>query len=258
LQYATSHNLGDNFAKAFDIKFLDEVNEYQYAWQTSWGLSTRSIGALIMSHSDDKGLVLPPKMAQTKIVILPIVKAENREVVVGACNKLRESLIENENFNGFKNVLVDETDKRLGEKHYHWERLGTPVRIEIGERDIADGVVIAVRRDTGEKIKIENANLFDSLVDILKKIQNDLFDNAKNRTDSSIVSVSNWDDFTKAINEGKAVLAHYDNTAQTEKIIKDETGATVRCVPFDVEQVDGVCVKTGRPSNQKVLFAKAY
>lgn len=258
LQYATSHNLGDNFAKAFDIKFLDEVNEYQYAWQTSWGLSTRSIGALIMSHSDDKGLVLPPKMAQTKIVILPIVKAENREVVVEACNKIRDSLVENENFSGFKNVLVDETDKRLGEKHYHWERLGTPVRIEVGERDIAEGIVVAVRRDTGEKIKIENANLASSLVDLLNKIQSDLFNTAKNRTDENIVNADNWDDFVKAISEGKAVLAHYDTTAQTEKLIKDKTGATVRCIPFGTEQVDGVCIKTGRPSNQKVLFAKAY
>jgi prolyl-tRNA synthetase len=258
LQYATSHNLGDNFAKAFDIKFLDEANEYQYAWQTSWGLSTRSIGALIMSHSDDKGLVLPPKMAQTKVVILPIVKAENKELVVSACNKLRDTLIENENFNGFKNILVDETDKRLGEKHYYWERLGTPIRIEVGERDIEGGVVVAVRRDTGEKIKIENSNIVASLNALLNQIQNDLFTNAKSRTNSQTVTADSWADFVTAIENNKAVLAYYDGTNETEKSIKDETGATVRCIPFDIEQAGGVCVKTGRPSNQKVLFAKAY
>lgn len=258
LQYATSHNLGDNFAKAFEIQFLDEQNNYQYAWQTSWGLSTRSIGGLIMTHSDDKGLIVPPKMAQTKIVILPIYNTSNKDMVLEAVKNLRQMLNQDTELNGFENVLIDESEKRPGEKHYHWERRGVPLRIEVGERDINEKSVVIARRDTGEKVKISVENISKEIQDLLNKVQENLFNKAKNRLDAQIISVDNWDAFVRAIDESKAVMAHYDGTKETEKIIKDETGATVRCIPFDEAPSSGVCIKTGKSSNQRVLFAKAY
>lgn len=258
LQYATSHNLGDNFARAFDIKFLDENNSYQYAWQTSWGLSTRSIGGLIMTHSDDKGLVVPPKMAQNKIVILPIFKNENKATILAFANDVREKLIADNELGDFENVLIDTTDKRPGEKHYYWERRGVPIRIEIGERDIAEAAVVAARRDTSEKSKISIDSLVIDIKNLLVEIQNNLFNKAKNRVGGQIVSVDTWQDFVKNIDEGKAVMAYYDGSVETERAIKDETGATVRCIPFSEPESSGKCVKTGNDSNRRVLFAKAY
>lgn len=258
LQYATSHNLGDNFAKAFEIQFLDENNNYVYAWQTSWGLSTRSIGGLIMTHSDDKGLVIPPKMAQTKVVILPIFNTNNKDSVLSIANDIREKLVLNQEFSAFDCVLVDDSDKRPGEKHYEWERRGVPIRIEIGERDIAEASLVLVRRDTGEKVKVLIDDCVLEVSKLLNTIQDDLFNNAKKRVESQIVKVESWDDFIKNIEQGLCVLAYYDGSAETEKIIKDETGATVRCIPFDQKEEDGVCVKTGKSSNKRVLFAKAY
>jgi prolyl-tRNA synthetase len=258
LQYATSHNLGDNFAKAFDIQFLDENNNYVYAWQTSWGLSTRSIGGLIMTHSDDKGLVLPPKMAQTKIVILPIFKNENKDSVLSVANDIREKLISNENFSSFDCVLLDDSDKRPGEKHYEWERRGVPVRIEIGERDIAEASLILVRRDTGEKTKVLIDDCVKESSKLLQNIQDDLFTKAKKRVGAQIVKTDSWSEFVTNIENGLCVLAHYDGTTETEKLIKDETGATVRCIPFDEADENGECIKTGAPSKKRVLFAKAY
>lgn len=258
LQYATSHNLGDNFAKAFEIQFLNEQNQYEYAWQTSWGLSTRSIGGLIMTHSDDKGLVLPPKMAQNKVVILPIVNSKNRDSVLAVCRDIKDKLIQDPELAYFGSVVIDDTEKRPGEKHYHWERQGVPIRIEIGERDIAESSLVFVRRDTGEKIKVLIDECLIEVKKLLENIQIDLFKKAKAFTESRIVKVNNWEDFVNKIENNFAVLAHYDGSEETEKIIKDETGATVRCIPFSVEKEDGVCVKTGKISKTRVLFAKAY
>lgn len=258
LQYATSHNLGDNFAKAFEIQFLNEQNQYEYAWQTSWGLSTRSIGGLIMTHSDDKGLVLPPKMARNKVIILPIFNSENKESVLAFCNDIKNKLIEDSEFSSFGAVVVDESDKRPGEKHYYWERRGVPIRIEIGERDIAEASLVLVRRDTGEKIKVLIDECLTEVKKLLETIQTDLFKKAKDRVSQQIVRADTWAEFIEKIDNGFSVLAHYDGSVETEKLIKDETGATVRCIPFSENDESGVCIKTGKTSNKRVLFAKAY
>lgn len=255
LQIATSHNLGDNFAKAFDIKYLNDSNEQVYAWQTSWGLSTRSIGGLIMVHSDDKGLVVPPKMAETHIVIVPIIpNADQKDFINTKALKLGEIFKDNDNIN----VHVDVRDIRHGEKYFEWEKRGIPIRIEIGPKDIEKGSVVIVRRDTGEKEVVLKENILSRAKELLIDIQNNLYDSALKMRDDNIVSVSNWEDFTKELECRKFILAHWDGTVETEKIIKEETGATIRCIPLNQEIETGKCIKTGKESKQKVIFAKAH
>ncbi|MDB4983918.1 MAG: prolyl-tRNA synthetase [Patescibacteria group bacterium] len=253
LQISTSHNLGDNFAKAFDIKFLNEENNEVYGWQTSWGLSTRSIGGLIMTHSDDKGLVLPPKMASIQVVIVPIIpNPDSRAAIESAAMKVAESLGEN------ISVHVDVRDMRHGEKYFDWEKKGIPVRIEIGPKDIEKNSVVIVRRDTGDKEFAPMENLVEKISDTLEKIQSNLYDRALAMQNENTVTVTNWDEFTAAIEDRKFVMAHWDGTDETEKSIKDEIGATIRCIPFDSVEEEGSCVKTGKPSTRRVLFAKAH
>ena len=254
LQFATSHNLGDNFAKAFDIMYLGEDNEHHHAWQTSWGISTRSIGGLIMTHSDDKGLVLPPKIAPIHVVIIPIYKTdEERDSVSAAAQSLREK------FGSDLEVKFDDRDHmRPGEKFFEWERKGVPVRIEIGPRDVADNNAVLVRRDTGEKSVIGQTDVVEVVTGLLQDIQQNLLQRAQSLRDENTVSVDSWGDFTAAIEDSKFVLAHWDGTEATEKMIKNETGATIRCIPFDGKVESGVCVKTGEKSQQRVVFAKAY
>jgi prolyl-tRNA synthetase len=256
LQYATSHNLGDNFAKAFDIQFLDDQNTPQYGWQTSWGLSTRSIGGLIMTHSDDKGLVLPPRMTATPIVLLPISNADNREEVLEKAKALAELIAAKSAYN----VHIDARDHlRPGEKFFEWEKKGVPLRIEYGPKDIAASQCVVVRRDTGEKqVLAIDDNLAGTIETLLETIQSDLLKTAQNRLVENTVEADSWDDFVSAIENGKFVLAHWDGTTETEKKIKEESGATIRCIPFDQKLEDGVCIKTGNPSTGRVLFAKAY
>ena len=257
LQYATSHNLGDHFAKAFGIQYLDESNVLQYGWQTSWGLSTRSIGGLIMVHSDDKGLVLPPKMASTKIVIVPIVKTETKDSVMAVVNNLKNELDKSGNF-GLRAVEIDERDMRPGDKYFWHEKRGVPFRIEIGQKDIENNSCVIVRRDTGEKTSVLLNEVSDKLLEFSERMQMDMFSKAKKMRDENITKADNWDDFVKSIEDSKFVLAYYDGTKETEKIIKDETGATVRCIPLDENPSSGVCIKTGNPSSQRVIFARAY
>ncbi len=257
LQFCTSHNLGDHFAKAFDIQYLDESNTLQYGWQTSWGLSTRSIGGLIMAHSDDRGLILPPKMAKLKIVIVPIVNTENKDSVMVVVNDLKEKLITDTTI-GIHGVNVDDRDLRPGDKYFWHEKRGVPIRIEIGPKDIANNQCVLVRRDTGEKINTELTNIVETINSLLNTIQSDLLKKAENDLKEKTKEVSNWDDFVKEIENNNFVMAHYDGTPETEKIIKEATGATVRCIPFAELPTDGICIKTGNPSKQRVLFARAY
>lgn len=254
LQIATSHNLGDNFARAFDIKYLSAEGSQEYGWQTSWGLSTRSIGGLIMTHSDDKGFVIPPMMASTHLVVVPIIpKPEQKESIEEKAQSIAE-LIRAKGYD----VHVDTRDMRHGEKYFEWEKKGIPVRIEIGPKDIENNSVVAVRRDTGEKESVAIDQLTDKVTSLLNSIQANLLDKAKSMQAENTVSVDTWDEFISALENRKFILAHWDGTAETEKIIKDETGATIRCLPLDSIDEVGKCIKTGNASARRVIFAKAH
>ncbi len=254
LQFATSHNLGQNFAKVFDVKFLDQNNTEQFGWQTSWGLSTRTIGGLIMAHSDDKGLVMPPKIASIQAVITTITPNEEAKSVVPA--KARE-LADVLKTAGIK-VNVDDRDIRPGEKYFEWEKKGVPVRIELGPKDIANDVAMLVRRDTGEKTSVPLSDLASQVSTLLEEIQKGLFDKALQYQKEKTVSVDGWEEFAEAIEGGKFVLAHWSGDKDVESQIKEETGATIRCIPFDQEAENGTCVKSGKPSERRVIFAKSY
>jgi prolyl-tRNA synthetase len=251
LQFATSHNLGTNFAKAFDVSFLGRDGEQHLGNQTSWGLSTRTIGGLIMAHSDDKGLVLPPRMAPLQVIITivgqedAVVKEKAEELMKG----LRSADVRAD---------IDARDLRPGEKFYEWEKKGVPVRVEVGPKDVANGVAVVVRRDTGVKESISFSDLEATVVSLLETVQNDLYAKAlETRTTKTRVADS-WDDFVSGIEEGNFVLAHWCGDADVEKQIKEETGATIRCIPFDQVAETGVCIKSGKPSAGRVVFAKAY
>ncbi len=267
LQAGTSHNLGQNFGKAFDVMFQNESGEREYVWQTSWGVSTRLIGAVIMSHSDDEGLVLPPKLAPIHVVIVPIWRKEpERDAVLEAGRRIAAELRED----GLTVELDDREGMKPGAKYYDWERKGVPVRIELGPRDIASNTVMIKRRiaeigENGRPIKetLPMADLGIAIGQILDEIQNELLARAEARLAENTVPVDTWDDFT-AIFEGgdsKFVYAHWDGTEATELAIKAETKATIRCIPTDGDgpaPEAGKCIKTGAPSTQRVLFAKNY
>ncbi len=254
LQFGTSHMLGQNFAKAFGVKFTDEQNKEQFAWQTSWGVSTRMIGGLIMTHSDDAGLVLPPNIAPIEVVLLPLwFKDEQKESVMSAVATLRAGLEKK----GVR-VEVETRDMRPGEKMFFWEKRGVPVRIEVGPRDLEAGQCVIARRDTSEKMTVPLKDAVSATRKLLKAIQKNLFKRALTLRKTRTVSAKNWTAFTRAIEEGKFVLAHWDGSPETEKAIKEETGATIRCIPFNEPKSEGKCIKTGAPSTQRVIFAKAY
>lgn len=253
LQFATSHNLGENFAKVFDIQYLDENEDKKFVGQTSWGISTRSIGGLIMTHSDDKGLVLPPKMAATHAVIVPIYKTEDeRQAVLQAAQTIqgraRDHVIE----------IDDRENMTPGNKYYYWEARGIPIRIEIGPRDIKENSVVFVRRDNGLKEPVSINEVETKLALTLENMQGAMFEKAQQRMNENTVTVESWDQFTQAIEDGKFVLAHWSGDAEDEAKIKEETKATIRCMPFAHPQEEGVCVYSGKPSRQKALFARAY
>ncbi len=254
LQIATSHNLGDHFAKVFNVQFLDENNVSQYGHQTSWGLSTRSIGGLIMTHSDDKGLIIPPKMANTQVIIIPIVpNDEVKEKILGRAKDIAGLL--NNNSIG---AHLDERDSRPGEKHFAWEKRGIPIRIEFGPKDDANDSCVIVRRDTGEKIPTSLVGIEKTISTLLDEIQQNLYDSAFDRLIEKTKTTDDWNEFVSLVDSGAFVLAHWDGTKETEKEIKEATGATIRCLPFDGEIQEGICIKTGKISARRVLFAKAY
>jgi prolyl-tRNA synthetase len=253
LQAGTSHFLGQNFAKAFDVKFLNENNVEEYVWATSWGVSTRLVGGLIMTHSDDDGLVLPPKLAPVQVVIVPIPKpAVEIDEAAGVIMRALKD----------KGISVEyDTDpkKRPGFKFAEHEMRGVPVRIGIGKRDLAKGTVEVARRDTKEKIFRPMEGVADYIDQLLKDIQKNLFDRAVRFRADHTTAVDNFDDFKEVIkSKGGFVSAHWDGTDETEKKIKELTKATIRCIPQNGEEEEGTCVLTGKPSKRRVLFAKAY
>lgn len=255
LQSGTSHNLGQNFAKAFDLTFTDANEQIQHAWTTSWGLSTRMMGALIMVHSDDKGLVLPPKIAPEQVVIIPIWKTEeDKKRVMSSVDQIREGM------DSDIRVTVD-TREHLspGWKFNEWEKKGLPLRIEIGPRDVENNTVVLARRDTSEKLTIVFENLNTKIKDILAEIQSGLFQKAKSFLDERTIKVDSFDELKEVVEHKQGfALAHWDGTTETEEKIKAETKATIRCIPFDQVNEESVCVYSGKPSKRRVVFAKAY
>ncbi len=256
LQAGTSHFLGQNFAKAFDVKFVNKENKEEHVWATSWGVSTRLVGALIMAHSDDKGLVLPPKLAPYPIVIVPIHKTEEgKEKVLKLASDIK-TVMKNRGID----VKVDDADNvRPGFKFAEYELKGVPIRITIGERDLANDLVEVARRDTGEKASISTEGLSEHLSSLLDDIQANIYKKAADFRSKKITEVNDWDEFVKTLEEkGGFISAHWDGTAETETKIKEMTKATIRCIPLDNKQEDGPCILSGKPSKKRVLFAKAY
>ena len=256
LQAGTSHFLGQNFAKAFDVKFANAEGKQEYVWGTSWGVSTRLMGALVMTHSDDNGLVLPPNLAPIQVVIVPIFKTDEElekisEVVEGLVSRFKKLKI---------SVKFDNrTTQKPGFKFAEWELKGVPVRIAVGPKDLENGTFEVARRDTLSKELISKEVIVEYIYDLLETIQNDLFNKALNYRDTHITEVNNFDEF-KDILENKAgfVSAHWDGTPETEEKIKDLTKATIRCIPLDRVEEEGKCILTGTKSVGRVLFAKAY
>lgn len=256
LQAGTSHFLGQNFAKAFDVKFADKEGKLEYVWATSWGVSTRLIGGLIMTHSDDEGLVLPPQLAPIQVAIVPIYKNEEQlDAITDKVNALVTAL----KSKGISVKYDDDDNRRPGWKFAEYEAKGVPVRVAIGPRDLENNKAEVARRDTREKNIIDWEGIEDYIENLLGEIQTSLFDIALNRQKESTTTVDTYDEFKKVIKEkGGFVSAHWDGTAETENKIKEETKATIRCIPLDVKEEEGKCIYTGKPSKFRVLFAKAY
>ncbi|MFA6466432.1 MAG: proline--tRNA ligase [Patescibacteria group bacterium] len=251
LQSGTSHNLGQNFAKAFDIKFLDKENNFQYVWQTSWGMSTRIIGGLIMTHSDDKGLVLPPEIAPIKVVVIPILKEkEDNTEVLNFVKKLKLGVRESE--------IDTRNNISTGVKYNEWEKKGVPIRLEVGQREMDNNSVMLVCRHNSSKTLVKINDLAKTIKHELKDMQAELYQKALDFRIQHTKTVDTWEEFVKEIDNNNFVLAHWDGTAETENKIKEETKGTIRCLPFDQKIEKGFCVYSKKPSKQRVLFAKAY
>lgn len=251
LQSGTSHNFGDGFAKAFDIQYTDKDNKLQYVHQTSWGMTTRLIGAVIMVHGDDNGLVLPPAIAPTQLMIIPI--AQHKEGVLDKANEIKNSLAK------FARVELDDSDKSPGWKFSECEMKGVPVRLEIGPKDIEKNQVVLVRRDTREKIFISIDELDQKVLEVLEEVQKGLLEKARVHRDEHTYSAKTMDEFKKVIDETPGfVKAMWCGDVECEESIKDQTGATSRCIPFEQEEVGEVCVCCGKPAKKMVYWAKAY
>jgi prolyl-tRNA synthetase len=256
LQAGTSHFLGQNFAKAFDVKFSDKQNKLDYVWATSWGVSTRLIGALVMAHSDDEGLVLPPKLAPIQVVFIPIYKGEEQKNLID--EKVKELMIKFKAI-GIKVKYDDNDNNRPGWKFAEYEMKGVPVRIAIGARDLEKNVVEVARRDTKEKMTVSIDGLAEAIHVLLNDIQEIIYSKAKKFRDENISRADTWDEFEKLLDgPGGFISAHWDGTAETEDKIKELTKATIRCIPLNNIQEEGKCILTGNPSKERVLFARAY
>ncbi|MEY4110359.1 MAG: hypothetical protein RLZZ46_714 [Bacteroidota bacterium] len=256
LQAGTSHFLGQNFAKAFDVKFANKEGKLDYVWASSWGVSTRLMGALVMAHSDDNGLVLPPRLAPVQVVIVPIYKnLEELEMITSEVNTILLALRKI----GIRVKYDDRDTQRPGWKFADYEFKGVPLRLAIGPRDLANRQVECARRDTLIKFPLSLDKISDRIPEILEEIQTNLFQRALRFREEMIFEAGDWDSFKKRINEkGGFVLAHWDGTTETELKIKEETKATIRCIPFDRSDEEGLCVFSGKPSKGRVFFAKAY
>jgi prolyl-tRNA synthetase len=256
LQAGTSHFLGQNFAKAFDVKFSDKDNKLDYVWATSWGVSTRLIGALVMAHSDDEGLILPPRIAPLQVVIVPIYKGEEQKTKIDA--KV-QALVKELKALGVRVKYDDNDNARPGWKFAEYEMKGVPVRVAIGARDLENNTVELARRDTKEKQSVSMDALADRIVQLLADIQQNIYNKALAYRDSHITPVNTWDEFVSTLNEkGGFISAFWDGTAETEDAIKEKTKATIRCIPLDSKEEEGVCIFSGKPAKQRVLFAQAY
>ena len=255
LQSGTSHFLGQNFAKAFDVQFINKNNELEYVWATSWGVSTRLMGALIMTHSDDNGLVLPPKLAPIQVVIIPIYKnAEQLQAIDAKANEIADKL----RTLGISVKYDNADNKRPGFKFADYELKGVPVRLVMGGRDLENGTVEVMRRDTLEKETMSVENIEQVVKTLLDEIQANIFQKALKYRQEHTITVDSYDEFKEKIEEGGFILAHWDGTTETEERIKEETKATIRCIPFDGDTTPGVCMVTGKPSARRVLFARSY
>ncbi|MFN0276532.1 MAG: proline--tRNA ligase [Chitinophagales bacterium] len=255
LQMGTSHFLGQNFAKAFDVKYLSKEGKQEYPWATSWGVSTRMMGALVMAHSDDDGLIIPPKLAPLQVVIVPIYKNEEQlKAISEKANAIMQAL------KAFDiTVKFDDSDTaKPGWKFAEYELKGVPVRIAMGMRDIENNTVEIARRDTKEKSTIPNENLANYIKSLLEEIQQNIYKKALKLRDENMHIVNNWEEFKTQIEKGGFLLAHWDGSSETEEIIKEETKATIRCIPLEGEVEPGTCVFSGKLSERRVLFARAY
>lgn len=255
LQAGTSHFLGQNFAKAFDVKFINKENKLEYVWATSWGVSTRLMGALIMTHSDDNGLVLPPHLAPIQVVIIPIYK--NAEQLAAVSARV-EPIVAELRAKGISVKYDDADNKRPGFKFADYELKGVPVRLAIGARDLENNTVEVMRRDTLEKSSASLDGIVEYVANLLEDIQNNIYTKALNYRNSRMIEVDTYEEFKEKIEEGGFILAHWDGTTETEERIKEETKATIRCIPLDGDKTPGKCMVTGKPSAQRVIFARNY
>ncbi len=255
LQSGTSHFLGQNFAKAFDVKFIDKENKLQDVWATSWGVSTRLMGALIMTHSDDNGLVLPPHLAPIQVVIVPVYKTNDQ---LDEINKVVEPIVANLRGMGISVKYDNADNKRPGFKFADYELKGVPVRLVLGARDIEAGTVEVMRRDTLEKSSEQLAGIENRVKELLEEIQQNIYTKALNQRERMTYKVDTWDEFKEQIEKGGFILAHWDGTGETEDKIKEETKATIRCIPLDAPEEEGKCIYSGKPSKRRVIFARNY
>lgn len=255
LQSGTSHFLGQNFAKAFDVKFINKENKLDYVWATSWGVSTRLMGALIMTHSDDNGLVLPPHLAPIQVVIVPIYRKQEQLAMV---SEKVAGIVEGLKAKGISVKYDDADNKRPGFKFADYELKGVPVRLVIGPKDLEENTAEVMRRDTLEKETVSLDGIVDYVANLLEDIQNNIYTKARNFRDSHIFEANSYDEFKELIEKGGFVLAHWNGTTETEERVKEETKATIRCIPLDGDTTPGTCIFTGKPSERRVIFARNY
>ncbi len=255
LQSGTSHFLGQNFAKAFDVKFINKENKLEYVWATSWGVSTRLMGALIMTHSDDNGLVLPPRLAPIQVVIIPIYRKADQ---LAAVSEKVAGIVDGLKAKGISVKYDDADNKRPGFKFSDYELKGVPVRLVVGPKDMEEGTVEVMRRDTLEKSTVPMEGIVDYVAGLLDDIQNNIYTKARNFRDSHIYEANSYEEFKELIEKGGFVMAHWDGTTETEERVKEETKATIRCIPLDGDPTPGTCIFTGKPSARRVVFARNY
>ena len=256
LQAGTSHFLGQDFAKAFDVKFSDKNNKLEYVWATSWGVSTRLIGALIMAHSDDQGLVMPSKIAPLQVVIIPIYKGEESKPVI---DEKANAMMSTLKTMGIRVKYDDSDNARPGWKFAEYELKGVPIRVALGMRDLENNLVEVARRDTKEKQTVSLDGIADYLKNLLDEIQQNIYNRALTFRNKNITEANSFDEMVKLLDEkGGFISAHWDGTAETEEKIKEQTKATIRCIPLNNKQEEGVCIFSGKPSKERVLFARAY
>lgn len=263
LQMGTSHFLGQNFSKASDISYMSREGNLEHVWTTSWGVTTRLIGAIIMTHSDDNGMVLPPRVAPSHIVIIPFVnKEETKEKVYSYCQELKKELEELNYFRKEVEVIFDDRDQRAGEKAWHWIKKGIPIRIEVGPKEIDEGMVSLFKRTDGPKdrIKLSKEEAVKTIPDVLESIQTTIFERAKEYRSKRMVKIDTKEEFYDYFSKKDCgfALAHYNPEQSVEEKIQQDLNVTVRCIPIDLPKEEGVCPFTGAPSKQRVVFAKSY